>query len=67
MYCFGFAPYVAGMDTLQTWFVTQFDYYKQQNKNLVIIPKFRFFYKNVLWELGSPITGGMFLTLMLHY
>jgi hypothetical protein len=67
MSCFGFAPYVAGMDTLQTWFITQFEYYKQESKNVVVVPKFRFFYKNVLWELGSPTTGGMFLTLMLHY
>lgn len=64
---YGFAPYVAGMDELQTWMIFQAYYYKEQSREVVITPMIRFFYKNVLWEIGSSTKGDSFLTLMVHY
>ncbi|MDE0151477.1 MAG: hypothetical protein OXK80_03125 [Bdellovibrionales bacterium] len=98
-YRIGFAPYIAGMDTLQTWFVLMFqasaagtvnkdmrDYFLKEHKerefpyrtslitdnlavgiNWKITPLLRFFYKNVLWEIGSSLQSDFYLTLMLHY
>ena len=63
----GFAPYVAGMNTLQNWLIVKFDYFKENDKTLQITPMMRFFYKNVLWEIGSTTQGDSFLTLMTHY
>lgn len=67
MFRYGFAPFVAGMNTLQSWFIVQLYYYEQQSKNVLITPMLRFFYKNVLWEMGSSTKGDTFLTLMVHY
>lgn len=98
-YRIGFAPYAAGMDTLQTWFVLMFqasavgtvnkdmrDYFSKEHKqrdfpyrtslttdnlavgiNWKITPLLRFFYKNVLWEIGSSLQSDFYLTLMLHH
>lgn len=64
---YGFVPYVAGMDELQTWMILQAYYYKEQSKEVMITPMMRFFYKNVLWEIGSSTKGDSFVTLMVHY
>lgn len=64
---YGFAPYVAGMNELQTWAVLQAYYYEEQSREAIITPMIRFFYKNVLWEMGSSTKGDSFLTLMVHY
>jgi len=64
---YGFAPYVSGMDELQAWGIIQAYYYDQHSKEAVITPMLRFFYKNVLWEMGSSTNGASFLTLMVHY
>lgn len=64
---YGIAPYVAGMDELQTWLVFQAFYYEEQSKTAVITPMLRFFYRNVLWEVGYSTRGQSYLTLMVHY
>lgn len=98
-YRIGFAPYVANMDVLQTWFVVMFQVsglgtlekdlkntlltlskqkksqYRKALKlgsstvafNWKITPLLRFFYKNVLWEIGSSLKSDFYLTLMIHY
>jgi len=66
-YRFGFAPFVAGMDTLQAWLIFELSYFEKNNNQLEITPMMRFFYKNVLWEMGSSLKGELFLTLMVHY
>ena len=70
-YQFGFAPYVAGMDELQTWMILKVDYLKWdyfKNENtFVLTPLMRFFYKNTLWEIGGSLMGGFFINLMVHY
>ena len=64
---YGFAPFVAGMDELQAWMILQAFYYDEQSKEVIITPMMRFFYKNVLWEIGSSTEGDSFITLMVHY
>lgn len=65
-YRIGLAPYVAGMDTLQTWIVLQFDYFKANSRNILVTPLLRFFYKNVLWEIGANTRSQYYLNLMVH-
>lgn len=67
MFRYGFAPYVAGMDELQAWAIVQAYYYKEQSREVILTPMIRFFYKNILWEMGSSTKGDSFLTLMVHY
>ena len=64
---YGFAPFIAGINELQAWVILQGYYYKEQSKEVVITPMIRFFYRNVLWEIGSSTKGDSFLTLMVHY
>lgn len=66
-YRIGFAPYVAGMNTLQNWMIFKFDYLYEDLRHVTITPMMRFFYRNVLWEFGSTLEGNSFLTLMIHY
>ena len=86
-YRLGMAPYVGGMDELQTWLIVQLDarppyYYRSEAEPLDLVaarsyalppnllevtPLMRFFYKNVLWEMGASIRGQFFTSLMLHY
>ena len=60
----GFAPYLGSMEELQTWMIFQFSF---MEKTLKIEPLMRFFYRNVLWEIGSSLKGDFFLSLMVHY
>lgn len=64
---YGFAPFVGGMDQLQPWLILQAFYYKYQSREVILTPMLRFFYKNVLWEMGSSTKGDTFITLMVHY
>ena len=66
-YRFGFAPFVAGMQTLQAWLILQLEYFEENDKNIIPTPMLRFFYNNVLWEMGANTEGGFFFTLMTHY
>ena len=69
-YRFGFAPYVGGMEELQTWLIFQLDYFNFISiapKWPKITPMMRFFYKNTLWEIGASLQGHFFTTLMVHY
>ena len=64
---YGFAPFRAGMRDLQTWLILQAYYYKPQSSKLLVTPMIRFFYRNVLWEVGYSTRGQSYLTLMIHY
>ena len=66
-YRLGFAPYVAGMNALQAWMIVQLSYFKGVDEQVKVTPMMRFFYNNTLWEIGSDLGGGFFLTLMVHY
>ena len=48
----GVAPYVAGYDDLNTWFMVQVDDHPAKNDTVVVTPLVRFFYKTALVEAG---------------
>lgn len=64
---YGFAPFVAGMNELQSWLIIQGMYVEDQSRQVIITPMLRFFYKNVLWEIGHSTRGQSYLTMMVHY
>ena len=63
----GFSPYESGFDQLQSWFMLQIMQLPRLDKSLMITPMVRFFYKNVLWEMGASTRGEWMLNLMVHY
>jgi len=62
----GISPYEAGFDQLQTWFMLQAMYMPVTSKEVSITPLARFFYKNVLWEVGASTRGEWLLNFMIH-
>ena len=63
----GFSPVVAPFDDLQTWFMVQAMVLNDIQDRVMITPMLRFFYHNVLWEMGSGTRGEWMLNLMVHY
>jgi hypothetical protein len=63
----GFSPFESAFDQLQSWFMLQFMTISQVEEKVMITPMVRFFYKNVLWEMGSSTRGDWMLNLMVHY
>ncbi len=62
----GYSPYEAEFDKLQTWVMLQGMYMGKIEKNVVVTPLLRFFYNNVLWEVGSSLRSEWFLNFMVH-
>jgi hypothetical protein len=63
----GFSPFESGFDNLQSWFIVQAMVMNKVQPNVIITPMLRFFYKNVLWEIGSSTRAEWMLNLMVHY
>ena len=63
----GFSPFESGFEDLQTWFMIQAMVMPDVDPTVIITPMLRFFYKNVLWEMGSSTRGEWMLNLMVHY
>ncbi len=62
----GFSPLIADFDRLQTWFMLQGMHMGNVESEVVITPLVRFFYHNVLWEMGSSTRGDWLLNFMVH-
>lgn len=62
----GFSPVERGFNELQTWFMLQGMYTPELNRTVSVIPLLRFFYHNVLWEMGSSTRGEWLLNIMVH-
>ena len=62
----GFSPKETPFDQLQTWFMVQAMYTPDIDETVTITPLLRFFYHNVLWEMGSSTRGEWMLNLMVH-
>jgi hypothetical protein len=62
----GYSPYLADFDKLQSWVMLQGMYMRGVEKNVVVTPLVRFFYNNVLWEVGSSLRSEWFLNFMVH-
>lgn len=63
----GFSPKEAPFESLQTWFIVQGMVIQDVEDRVMIMPMLRFFYQNVLWEVGSSTRGDWMLNLMVHY
>lgn len=63
----GFSPKETSFEDLQTWFMVQAMTVNNLNDTVMITPMLRFFYHNVLWEMGSSTKGDWMLNLMVHY
>ena len=63
----GFSPFESDFENLQSWFMVQAMVMPEVEPNVIITPMLRFFYKNVLWEVGSSTRAEWMLNLMVHY
>ena len=63
---FGLSPRKASFEELQTWFMLQGMVFGDIKDSVMITPMLRFFYHNVLWEMGSSTRGEWMLNLMTH-
>ncbi len=63
----GISPAKAPFENLQTWFMVQAMVIHNVEDRVMITPMLRFFYQNVLWEMGSSTRGDWMLNLMVHY
>lgn len=63
----GLSPVKTKFDQLQTWFMVQGMILHDVDDRVMITPMLRFFYHNVLWEVGSSTRGDWMLNLMVHY
>ncbi len=62
----GYSPTIADFDKLQTWVMLQGMYMGKVDDNVVVTPLLRFFYQNVLWEVGSSLRSEWFMNFMVH-
>lgn len=62
----GASPYETDFDKLQTWFMVQGMYMGKIERTVIITPMLRFFYQNVLWEVGSSFKGDWMMNFMVH-
>lgn len=62
----GFSPFESDFDKLQTWFMLQGMHMRGVESKLVVTPLARFFYHNVLWEMGSSSRGEWLVNFMIH-
>jgi len=65
-YRIGFAPYLAEYKEVQSWLVLQSTYFPSLNPQPDLTLLMRFFYRNVLWEIGADTQGRPWLQLMVH-
>lgn len=63
----GVAAYPSEFEEISTWLIASVQYEPQLTRQVVVTPMARFFYKNVLWEVGSSIKGDWMLNFMFHF
>ncbi len=63
----GFSPFKADFNSLQSWAMLQVWSDPVTSREVKVTPLLRFFYQNVLWEMGASTKGDMMLNLMVHY
>jgi hypothetical protein len=54
----GVAPYKADFEALNPWIVMQIDIMSEMDDSVRVTPMFRFFYNNVVLELGASLDEG---------
>lgn len=63
----GFSPFKADFNSLQSWVMLQAWSDPVTSREVKLTPLLRFFYQNVLWEMGASTKGDMMFNLMVHY
>lgn len=63
----GVAPYVAGYDDLNTWFMVQVDHHPAKDDTMVVTPLVRFFYKTTLVEAGYSSNNHVMVNWQLQF
>lgn len=63
----GFAPYVAPFESLHSWFIVELKKKSVGERKLEVVPTLRFFYQNVLWEVGASLSGKLNLNYIIHF
>ena len=63
----GLSPFESGFEELQSWFMVQAMVMPKVDPKVIITPLLRFFYKSVLWEMGSSTRGEWMLNIMVHH
>lgn len=61
----GFSPFKGEYTELNSWFIVQFEA-KKNSKSIEKIQLLRFFYRNVLWEIGADFKGGYNFNYMIN-
>lgn len=60
----GFAPYLGNYKQLNTWFMVQAT--QMDEETVDVTPLLRFYYQNILWEVGSSFRGNWLFNFMVH-
>jgi hypothetical protein len=63
----GVAPYEAEFNEIASWLMIQFQHHSQLIRQNAITPLGRFFYRNVLFEVGMSLDGDSMVNLMFHF
>ena len=63
----GFAPYLADFEGLSIWPILQVMKWTPTESTWDVMPMLRFYYKNVLWEMGSSVQGNWMFSFMVHH
>jgi len=63
----GMAPYLSEYDELGTWFIVQASRMENRFDKINLTPLLRFYYQNVLWEVGASLRGGWLFNFMVHF
>ena len=61
----GFAPFLADYNDLNVWYIAEFSS-NNENPQIQTTQYFRFYMKNVLWEVGAGFDGSLAFNFMLH-
>jgi len=63
----GVAPYLSEYDQLGAWFIVQAKRMENSFSKLEVTPLLRFYYHNVLWEIGMSLRGKSLFNFMVHF
>jgi hypothetical protein len=61
----GFAPYLAGFEGVHSWLILEAN--QKIPGRVSLVPTLRFFYQNVLWEIGSSLDGEIHFNHIIHF
>ena len=62
----GFAPYLTSFEGIHTWLILEANRKSLGDGRVRLVPTLRFFHQNVLWEVGSSLSGEIHLNFIIH-